>query len=158
MILVNEAICKICGKTFVKEKYQSAKKYCSEECCEKSTILRKKEYYVANRDVISRRSEEYKKKKKRKAACKKYSNKKAIIDIAALARKEGLSYGQYVAKYGVQSMNDGTKNLSSIDLDIMENYPSEKANKIGGRLPCHLQYLRENKINIKPEVKISESE
>lgn len=26
---------------------------------------------------------------------------KAVIDIATLARKEGLSYGQYVCKYGV---------------------------------------------------------
>lgn len=101
MILGNEAICKMCGKTFIRGKYQSAQKCCSKECSEKSTSLRKKAYYEANKEVVNSRSEERKKRKKQEAVRKRYSNKKAIIDISALARKEGLSYGQYVAKYGV---------------------------------------------------------
>ena len=50
-------------------------------------------------------------------------------------------------------MKDGTKNLSGIDLDSMQNNPSEKANEIGSRLPYHLQYVRDGKANVKPEVK-----
>lgn len=50
-------------------------------------------------------------------------------------------------------MKDGTKNLSGIDLDRMQNNPNEAANDIGSRLPYHLQYLRDGKVNVKPEVK-----
>lgn len=50
-------------------------------------------------------------------------------------------------------MKDGTKNLSSIDLDRMQNNPSEKANDIGSRVPYHLQYIRDGKPIVKPEVK-----
>jgi hypothetical protein len=50
-------------------------------------------------------------------------------------------------------MKNGTKNLSNIDLDRMQNNPCEKANEIGNRTPYHLRYIREGKINIKPEEK-----
>lgn len=48
-------------------------------------------------------------------------------------------------------MKDGTKNLSLMNLDKMENYPNERANDIGSRLPYHLQYVRDEKVNVKPE-------
>lgn len=50
-------------------------------------------------------------------------------------------------------MKNGTKNLSIMDLDKMQNHPDERANDIGSRLPYHLQYLRDGKVNVKPEVK-----
>lgn len=54
-------------------------------------------------------------------------------------------------------MKDGTKNLSSMDLDKMQQNPSKRAMDIGSRLPYHLQYIRDGKVNVKPEVK-NESE
>lgn len=45
-----------------------------------------------------------KKRNERVRAMKKHAVKpktNALVDIAILARKEGLSYGQYVLKYGV---------------------------------------------------------
>lgn len=50
-------------------------------------------------------------------------------------------------------MRDGTKNLSGMDLDRMQNYPNQKANAIGRKLPYHLQYAKEGKPGIKPGVK-----
>lgn len=50
-------------------------------------------------------------------------------------------------------MKDGTKNLSSIDLDKMQNHSNQTANDIGSRLPYYLQYIRDGKVNVKPEVK-----
>jgi hypothetical protein len=54
-------------------------------------------------------------------------------------------------------MRDGTKNLTVIDLDRMQNFPCHKANEIGKRVPYYLQYIRDGKVNVKPEVK-NESE
>lgn len=50
-------------------------------------------------------------------------------------------------------MRDGTKNLTVIDLDRMQNFPCHKANEIGKRVPYYLQYIRDGKVNVKPEVK-----
>lgn len=50
-------------------------------------------------------------------------------------------------------MKSGTKNLTASDLANMENYPSKRANDIGSRVPYHLQYLRDGKVNVKPEVR-----
>lgn len=50
-------------------------------------------------------------------------------------------------------MKDGTKNLSGIDLDRMQNNPCQKANEIGRRVPYYLQYIRDGKPIVKPEVK-----
>lgn len=65
--------CAECGKTF---KGNRGKKYCSEECRRKHPEGRKK------------RSESPKEKKPI-----------TLTEIAERARKEGLSYGQYVARY-----------------------------------------------------------
>lgn len=50
-------------------------------------------------------------------------------------------------------MKDGNKNLSSMDLDKMQQNPSKRVMDIGSRLPYHLQYIRDGKVNVKPEVK-----
>jgi hypothetical protein len=54
-------------------------------------------------------------------------------------------------------MKDGTKNYSDRDLHCMQTSPSEKSMHTGSRLPYHLQYIRDGKVNVKPEVK-NESE
>lgn len=48
-------------------------------------------------------------------------------------------------------MKNGTQNLMASDLHQMESKPSEYANEIGKRVPYHLQYIRDGKVNIKPE-------
>lgn len=50
-------------------------------------------------------------------------------------------------------MKDGTKNYSDRDLYCMQNSPSCQSTVTGRRLPYHLQYVRDGKVNIKPEVK-----
>jgi hypothetical protein len=50
-------------------------------------------------------------------------------------------------------MKDGTKNLSGMDLDRMQNYPNQRANAIGRKVPYYLRYAREGKPIIKPGVK-----
>ena len=44
-----------------------------------------------------------------------------------------------------------TQNFCVTELDYMENHPNRRAIAKGRRVPYHLQYLRDGKINIKPE-------
>lgn len=54
-------------------------------------------------------------------------------------------------------MVDGTQNFDDCSLNYMQNHPNEDANKVGSRVPYHLQYLRDGKVNVKPEVKDGQS-
>ena len=74
--------CPVCGEMFQTNRY---KKYCGEKC-----RLKLKKISDA-----AKRAEKSKKLKE-----KKYVHKTtAVEDIAVLARAEGLSYGQYVARH-----------------------------------------------------------
>lgn len=84
-------ICVICGKELPPRRVS----YCSDECRRKGQIS-----WLANRH-----KEEYKKpeaetkpKKKKRTKLKKGER---LQDINALARAEGLTYGQYCAKHGL---------------------------------------------------------
>lgn len=50
-------------------------------------------------------------------------------------------------------MSKVTHNFTQSDFDQMLSDPSESANEIGRRVPYHLQYLRDGKVNVKPEEK-----
>lgn len=50
-------------------------------------------------------------------------------------------------------MKDGTQNFYPGDLHYMEEHPDERVNEIGSCLPYHLQYIRDGKPIVKPEVK-----
>jgi hypothetical protein len=50
-------------------------------------------------------------------------------------------------------MKNGTKSFSLMDLDIMQDGFAPKAHKAWRRIPYHLQYVRDGKINNKPEEK-----
>lgn len=50
-------------------------------------------------------------------------------------------------------MSKVTHNFTQSDFDQMLSDPSESANEIGKRVPYHLQYLRDGKVNFKPEEK-----
>lgn len=71
--------CVVCGNKF--QPVARTQIYCGKVCAKKG-----------DRE-IKRKRELAKKEEKKKS--------NALIDIAVAARREGLSYGQYVAKYGV---------------------------------------------------------
>ena len=54
-------------------------------------------------------------------------------------------------------MSKVTHSFTQSDFDQMLSDPSESANEIGRRVPYHLQYLRDGKVNVKPEEKERES-
>ena len=107
--------CPTCGKEFERI---GAKKFCSVKCRKKYNSQKPKSEEYKSPKLFecgwcglffqSRKKEEYccdecRKKgenRKRKRAKKKFGLN-SIDAIAIAARKEGLSYGQYVAKYGL---------------------------------------------------------
>lgn len=90
------AICAVCGKEFVRNCRQSKMKYCSEPCRRIVKNEATRRFRERNKVEINQQ-----RKEKRQKIKKKVSNNDIVLQINALARKEGLSYGQYVAKYGV---------------------------------------------------------
>ena len=82
---VNERMCQCCGKEFVS--YNGIQKYCGPECKREANRLWQAEYQRMY-------GKDYRKRTKRKS-----SSSDELVRIAVAARKEGLSYGQYVAKY-----------------------------------------------------------
>lgn len=93
----NIGVCVICGKEFVRGKNQDRMKYCSMECRKVVIAANSRRFRELNKERIKQERREKNKSKPKK----KESNNKLILRIDELARKEGLSYGQYVAKYGV---------------------------------------------------------
>lgn len=77
--------CIVCGQNFVPRKY--TQKCCGKKCRLENTRRRQKEIYEEHYRAI--------RKEKQKPP------KNNITEIAVAARKEGLTYGQYVAKYHV---------------------------------------------------------
>lgn len=86
--------CEVCGAEFTCNEYQQTKKFCSVECRKVANKNNAKRFWDANKDEINRQQRERRKIKKKK------SNSE-LLRINELALKEGLSYGQYVAKYRV---------------------------------------------------------
>lgn len=74
--------CAICGKAYVHDNNWRATKYCSDKC---------------KREGLRRCESEA--RKRRKTGIYKAKNT-GMSNLAMMARKEGMSYGQYVAKHG----------------------------------------------------------
>lgn len=77
MIQKKQKTCLVCGKSFiglVQQKY----------CCKKCATM-----------AYNRNQQERQERRRRKKA------NADLIDIARKSREEGLTYGQYVAKYGL---------------------------------------------------------
>lgn len=85
-----KGICVVCGKKFAQKKV--TQKCCSDECRHTLTIQRQNAYF---KEKYAREKAERKEKQKQIPK----TNHEKIADIAIAARKEGLTYGQYVAKY-----------------------------------------------------------
>ena len=83
--MLKEKKCPICGSIFVG---RPNKIYCSAKCCKK-----------ASKEYERKRGEE---RKKPEAEKKKHKSKLESLNLEEInkkARAEGLSYGQYMAKY-----------------------------------------------------------
>lgn len=86
--------CKVCGKLF--KPFRSTHVYCSGDCNRKVERQR----YRNSLKYNAEKQREYKAKKKLEKA-EKERVKNALVEIAIKAREEGLTYGQYVAKYNI---------------------------------------------------------
>lgn len=87
--------CIICGRYFIPKSPRAI--VCSEDC----RRIRDRE---TSRDYKRRKKLEEAEKKRQMEANevrKGKSNSEAIDDLRAASKKEGLSYGYYVAKYGL---------------------------------------------------------
>ena len=87
--------CKICGKRYEKTEDWRATKYCCPEHQKIGYGLSVQQHQANARE---RRKQATKTAKQEKEI--RIKNRKQIISIEKLAREEGISYGQYVAKYG----------------------------------------------------------
>jgi len=77
--------CISCGKEF--KPYRHDQATCGDKKCVKKSVLV--------------RCKKYRQESKIRTEMKKRKGNNSVMDIANRAREEGLSYGQYVAKYGL---------------------------------------------------------
>ena len=95
MNYAKEKLCAYCGKTFVAKSPTTL--YCSHDCY---NATRRKSYRFRESkeelEEIRRAGESYTPKPK-----KKKKSGKTIAEVCREAREYGMSYGQYVARYGV---------------------------------------------------------
>jgi hypothetical protein len=90
-----ERVCKICGKTYLA--HAANQKTCSKECAkELQKALEKK--WESDYRLPSFKKPEPEQKQRKKLAKKKQLS---VVEIAVLARQEGMTYGQYVAMHDV---------------------------------------------------------
>lgn len=114
MVQGKKAICPYCGKEFIREK--NAQKYCSERCRIRNNrgfpLIPGTELKEYTCSFCGRTFKWDKKKKYCSLECRERANGRGIrktrkpkglsmTAIAKLAREEDLSYGKYVAKYGL---------------------------------------------------------
>ena len=94
-------VCEHCGKRFWASHARTI--YCSDEC---KRIKRNEKALVRNKMVYQQTKSEIKKyRRSMSEVCKESDRPKpamSILDINTEAHKEGLTYGQYVAKYGIK--------------------------------------------------------
>lgn len=111
------AICKQCGKEFERGKGigNNARKYCSDKCRRKywRDSDNRVKYHIPKTCTCAWCGIVFEAEQKRSYCCYecriasyrgkslRKSNAEKIAKINQLARDEGLSYGQYVAKYGL---------------------------------------------------------
>ena len=109
-----EATCPVCKKVFIGA---NCAKYCSAKCRKTAAKQRKQKEIVERRLTCAYCGAVFQSAKKRKYCCEECQRracgvlkrkprervkpKLSIEEIAKLSREEGLSYGEYVKKYGL---------------------------------------------------------
>lgn len=86
-----------CAKEMYKARIYKTERVLVCECCEKEFTAMRKRTYCSNEC----RYEANGRKRKQKPKSKKTKPKYTLAQVNALARSEGLSYGQYMAKYNL---------------------------------------------------------
>lgn len=94
-----EKICKECGKSFEAPGNQHNLTFCSMEC--RKTAERRRLKESRERRLEAARQELKENDKKPKVVRRKRKPSLTIGEIAVMARKEHMTYGQYVGKYGL---------------------------------------------------------
>ena len=95
-------ICKVCGQDFKKSKKSWV--FCSDECRSKNKRKSNAKYEYECECCHQIFKSAIEGKKFCSERCRKIGKKKKIMsieEIAKAARKEGITYGEYVRKYGV---------------------------------------------------------
>jgi len=91
MTRMYEKVCAYCGKTFEHNNTQT--KYCGNEC---RAAVQREQNLRHRRKYLDRQATKPKAKRK-----PKIEKPKTLSEIAAAAREAGMTYGEYVAKYGI---------------------------------------------------------
>lgn len=81
-IIKYQKTCAVCGKEF--GAWNTNQKFCSQNCKHEASLKSGESYREKQREKAEQQAKE----------CKK---KQAVVNIAAEARKAGMSYGKYVA-------------------------------------------------------------
>lgn len=75
----------ICGKQYEVLHHAGNRKYCSDECCAEFKRMRRRGERRTKKRIIE----------------KHMGNTNSLDEVAVLATKAGMSYGNYVAKYNL---------------------------------------------------------
>lgn len=94
-----DKVCAICGKIF--QATRSNAKYCGEECTRDGRNIHSRALKARNREKIRAQARQRYRNKKRQL-CNRH-RPASLSDVAALARAQHLTYGQYMARKGGQA-------------------------------------------------------
>ena len=91
--------CPVCGTQF-EYVHRGKAKYCSTKCSRKMANIQA--YGAWKRHYEKEKAERRKEKEAKKKSSKKAKTKPlTLTEVAVLARKEGMTYGEYVQKHGL---------------------------------------------------------
>ena len=89
-----DKVCAICGKIF--QATRPTAKYCGEECTREGRNIKARALKARNREKIRAQARQRYRIKKRQL-CNRH-RPPSLSDVAALARAQHLTYGQYMAR------------------------------------------------------------
>ena len=92
--MTHDKVCAICGKIFQATRPNA--KYCGEECARDGRNIHSRALKARNREKI--RAQARQRYRNKKASVVQPAPHKSLSAVAALARAQHLSYGQYMAR------------------------------------------------------------
>lgn len=99
----HERKCENCGKIFVAGDKQNRRRFCCIDCKIEHQRRSDAERYQQEKEMRKERRESEKEKTVKRQPRKKGPS---VVEIAVMARKEHLSYGQWVAKHEYGMLED----------------------------------------------------
>lgn len=92
--MTHDKVCAICGKTFQTARPNA--KYCGEECTRAGRNIQSRALKARNREKI--RAQARQRYRNKKASAMQPARPPSLSAVAALARAQHLTYGQYMAR------------------------------------------------------------